>query len=338
MNVKTIGIDLAKNVFQIHGVDEKGHQIITKRLSRKKLLPFFATLPSCVIGMEACSSSSHWARKLQHLGHEVYQMSPQYVKPYVKSNKNDYNDAEAICEAVTRPNMRFVSVKSIEQQDIQAIHRIRERLVKERTALINQTRGLLREYGVFLPLGRYAFRSRISGVLENAENELSTLARELIADQVAQLHELEQRISQYDLRIDRAFQNSPLCKRLAEVDGVGPMVATAMVAAVGDAHTFQNGRQLAAWLGLVPRQHSSGDKVRLLGISKRGNKYLRTLLIHGARAVLRYSKSKTDPRSRWLQELSARRGFNRACVALANKNARILWALMARDTTYQPAT
>jgi transposase len=337
MNVKTIGIDLAKNVFQVHGVDEKGHQILKKRLSRKQFLPFFANLPHCTIGIEACGSSNYWARQLQRLDHDVYQMSPQYVKPYVKSNKNDYNDAEAICEAVTRPNMRFVSIKTIEQQDIQAIHRIRERLVRERTALINQTRGLLREYGVFLPLGRYAFRARITDVLEDAENELSALARELIADQVAQLYELEQRISQYDMRVNQAFQGSPLCQRLAEVDGVGPMVATAMVAAVGDAQSFRNGRQLAAWLGLVPRQHSTGGKTRLLGISKRGNKYLRTLLIHGARAVLRYSQSKTDPRSRWLQKLSERRGFNRACVALANKNARILWALMARDTAYQPA-
>lgn len=338
MTIQTVGIDLAKNVFQVHAVDEHGHTIFNKRLSRKKLIPFFATLPNCIIGTEACSSANYWSRRLQSLGHQVRQMSPQYVKPYVKTNKNDYNDAEAICEAVARPNMRFVTTKTVEQQDIQAIHRIRERLVRERTALINQTRGLLREYGVFLPLGRLAFKAHISYALEDAENDLSLLTRELIADQLEQLADLDRRISQYEQRVEYAFQNNPLCKRLAEVSGVGPMTATAIVSAVGDASAFRNGRQLAAWLGLVPRQHSSGGQTRLLGISKRGNRYLRTLLIHGARAVLRYSKSKDDPRSRWLQKLITRRGFNRACVALANKNARILWAMMVHDTKYQPAT
>ncbi len=337
MNIQTVGIDLAKDVFQVHAVDQHGHTVLKKRLNRKQLRPFFATLPSCIIGIEACSSASYWARQLESLGHEVRQMSPQYVKPYVKTNKNDYNDAEAICEAVTRPNMRFVSTKSVEQQDIQTIHRIRERLIRVRTALINQTRGLLREYGVSLPLSRAAFNARISDALENADNDLSMLTRELIADQIEQLRDLDRRICQYDQRIDRVFQNNPLCKRLAGVNGVGPMTATAIVSAVGDASTFRNGRQLAAWIGLVPRQHSSGGQTRLLGISKRGNTYLRTLLIHGARAVLRYSRDRDDPRSRWLRKLIARRGFNRACVALANKNARILWALMARGTTYQPA-
>lgn len=337
MNIQTIGLDLAKNVFQVYAVDQHGHTVFKKRLNRNKLLPFFATLPCCTIGTEACSSASYWARQLQRLGHVVRQMSPQYVTPYVKTNKNDTNDAEAICEAVTRPNMRFVPTKTIEQQDIQAIHRIRERLVRERTALINQTRGLLREYGFFIPLGRSAFKSNIIDAIESAENDLSMLTRELMTDQLEQLRELEQRINQYDHRIDRAFRDNPLCKRLAEVSGVGPMAATAIVSAVGDAGVFRNGRQLAAWLGLVPRQHSSGSQTRLLGISKRGNTYLRTLLIHGARAVLRYSRGKDDPRSRWLRALSARRGFNRACVALANKNARIIWALMARGTTYQPA-
>jgi transposase len=338
MNIQTVGIDLAKDVFQVHAVDQRGRTILQKRLSRKNLMPFLATLPSCTIGVEACSSSSYWARRLQELGHSVRLMSPQYVKPYVKTNKNDYNDAEAICEAVTRPNMRFVSIKTVEQQDIQAIHRIRERLVRVRTALINQTRGLLREYGVFIPTGRTAFKARIGDILESAENELSIVTRELIADQVDQLRELEQRISQYDERIHRVFQNSPLCQRLAGVNGVGPMTSTAIVSAVGDAGAFRNGRQLAAWLGLVPRQYSSGGKTRLLGISKRGNTYLRTLLIHGARAVLRYSQKGDDPQSRWLRKLIERRGFNKACVALANKNARILWAMMARGTAYQPAT
>lgn len=335
MNATTIGIDLAKNVFQLHGVDAHGKTVLTKRLSRKTFLSYLATLPPCLIGIEACGSANYWARQMQAFGHEVRQISPQFVKPYVKTNKNDYNDAQAICEAVSRPDMRFVPLKSVEQQDLQALHRVRQRLIRDRTALVNQTRGLLREYGVFLPVGIHAFRAQLHDVLEDAENELTTLTREIIADQAQRLRDLDQRITEYDRRIDRSFQASELCQRLSAVAGVGPIAATALVAAVGDARCFKNGRHLAAWLGLVPRQHSSGDRHRLLGISKRGDTYLRTLLIHGARSVLRRCETRTDSLGRWVREVKERRGFNRACVALANKNARILWALMAHNDSYR---
>lgn len=337
MDITTIGIDLAKNTFQLHGVDARGHTIFTKRLSRKTFLPFLANLPPCLIGIEACSSANYWARRLHELGHDVRQISPQFVKPYVKTNKNDYNDAQAICEAVSRPDMRFVPSKSVAQQDLQALHRVRMRLVRDRTALVNQTRGLLREYGVFLPVGIRPFRAHVPAVLEDADNELTTLTREIIADQAQRLRELDQRIADYDRRIDRCFRASEVCQRLSTVPGVGPIAATALVAAVGDIHCFKNGRHLAAWLGLVPRQHSSGDRHRLLGISKRGDTYLRTLLIHGARSVMRRCDSRTDARGHWMRDLKDRRGFNRACVALANKNARILWALMAHNDTYRQA-
>lgn len=337
MDATTIGIDLAKNVFQLHGIDTRGKTVFTKRLSRAKFLPFLANLPPCLIGIEACSSANHWARRLRELGHEVRQISPQFVKPYVKTNKNDYNDAQAICEAVNRPDMRFVPPKSIEQQDLQALHRVRMRLVRDRTALVNQTRGLLREYGVFLPVGIRPFRARLPEVLEDADNALTTLTREIIADQAQRLRELDERIAAYDRRIDRSFRASDVCQRLASVAGVGPVAATALVAAVGDARYFKNGRHFAAWLGLVPRQHSTGDRQRLLGISKRGDTYLRTLLIHGARSVMRRCDGRTDARGQWMRKLRDRRGFNRACVALANKNARILWALMVNEETYRQA-
>ena len=335
MNTTTIGIDLAKNTFQLHGVDARGNTVFTKRRSRMKFLPFLANLPPCLIGMEACSSANYWVRRLRELGHEVRQMSPQFVKPYVKTNKNDYNDAQAICEAVSRPDMRFVPSKSVAQQDLQALHRVRMRLIRDRTALVNQTRGLLREYGVFLPVGIRPFRTQVPEVLEDAENELTALTREIIADQVQRLRELDQRIADYDRRIDRYFRASEVCQRLSSVPGVGPIAATALIAAVGDIHCFKNGRHLAAWLGLVPRQHSSGDRHRLLGISKRGDTYLRTLLIHGARSVMRRCASRADARGQWMRDLNERRGFNRACVALANKNARTLWALMAHNDTYR---
>ncbi|MCU7811944.1 MAG: IS110 family transposase [Candidatus Thiodiazotropha sp. (ex Notomyrtea botanica)] len=335
MDATTIGIDLAKNVFQIHAADAAGKTAFTKRLSRQHFLAFFANLNPCLIGMEVCGSANYWARQLQQFGHDVRQISPQFVKPYVRSNKNDYNDAQAICEAVTRPNMRFVPSKSIEQQDLQALHRIRMRLVRDRTALVNQTRGLLREYGIFLPLGIHSFREQLPQVLEDAENLLTPLTREIMADQAQYLRELDQRITAYDRRINLCFRRSEVCQRLATIGGVGPIVATALIAAIGDIRYFKNGRHLAAWLGLVPRQHSSGDKPRLLGISKRGETYLRTLLIHGARSVVRRCDARDDALARWVRSIKQRRGFNRACVALANKNARIIWALMAHDETYR---
>ena len=337
MEITTIGVDLAKNVFQVHGMNERGKAVVRKRLSRDKFLTFFANLPPCLVAMEACGSSNFWARRLKALGHDARLISPQFVKPYVKTNKNDFNDAEAICEAATRPQMRFVPLKSIEQQDIQAVHRMRQLLVQQRTALVNQARGLLKEYGVVIPAGIRQFRYALPGVLEDAENELTDLTRQLMADLHQRLLEIDRQISDYEDHIERLSRQRPICQRMQKVEGVGVLTATALMATVGDAKVFKNGRQMSAWLGLVPRQYSSGEHNRLFGISKRGDTYVRTLLIHGARSVLRRCKNKGDPKSRWLQSLIERRGFNRACVALANKNARTLWALMAHGDDYRVA-
>lgn len=337
MEITTIGVDLAKNVFQVHGMNAHGKTVVRKRLSREKFLTFFANLPPCMVAMEACGSSNFWARRLKSVGHDARLISPQFVKPYVKTNKNDFNDAEAICEAATRPQMRFVPLKSIEQQDIQAVHRVRQLLVQQRTALVNQARGLLREYGVFIPAGISQFRGAIADVLEDAENELTDLTRQLMTDLYQRLLELDGQITDYERRIERLSRERPVCQRMQKVEGVGVLTATALMATVGDAKVFKNGRQMSAWLGLVPRQHSSGEHNRLFGISKRGDTYVRSLLIHGARSVLLRCKHKTDQKSRWLQRLIERRGFNRACVALANKNARTLWALMAHGDNYRLA-
>ncbi len=337
MNVTTLGIDLAKNVFQLHGVDENGKVVLRKKRTRQSLLPFLANLPSCVIGLEACGGAHYWAREMSRLGHEVRLMSPQYVKAYVKTNKNDANDAEGICEAVSRPTMRFVAVKSVEQQDIQAMHRVREGLIKDRTALVNQTRGLLAEYGIVVAQGVHKLRAALPLILEDAENGLSPRGRELFGELYERVLEIDSRLGEADARLQQVFESDERCRRLAQVEGVGALTATALVAAVGDAKAFKNGRQMAAWLGLVPGQHASGNKNRLLGISKRGDRYLRMLLIHGARSVVYRADRKDDARRRWVSQLKARRGANRACVALANKNARILWALLAHDQAYRRA-
>jgi transposase len=337
MKITTLGIDLAKNVFQLHGVDETGREVLRKRLSRGRLLGFLANLKPCLIGIEACGGAHYWAREMDKLGHTVRIMSAQYVKPYINSNKNDSNDAQGICEAVSRPHMHFVPSKSVEQQDIQALHRVREQLIKGRTALANQTRELLAEYGIVVPKGVHKLRAALPGILEDGENGLTPLAREVFAESYEQLLDFYHRIDQYNRRIEKIFQASALCQRAAPIEGVGPLVATALVAAVGDAKVFKNGRQMAAWLGLVPKQHSSGGRNRLMGISKRGDRYLRTLLIHGARSVVYRCDKKENARYRWLRNLKQRRGANRACVALANKNARILWALLSREEAYRPA-
>lgn len=337
MNVSTLGIDLAKAVFQLHGVNAQGQVTLTRRLSRKKLLPFLANLPPCLIGMEACGGAHYWAREMHKLGHEVKLMAPQFVKPYVKGNKTDGNDAAAICEAVSRPRMRFVPINTLEQQDIQAMHRIREQLVKNRTALANQIRGLLHEYGLVMPSGISRLRAQLPLILEEAENGLSDVARELINELYERLRTLDEQVAQSDRRIQQVFRQDERCQRLGQVEGIGPLIATAFLAAVGDAHVFHNARQLSAWLGLVPKQHSSGGKSRLLGISKRGDRYLRALLIHGARTVVQHAAQKSDARSEWINRLCQRRGKNITAVAVANKNARILWALLARGETYRQA-
>ena len=336
MNIKRVGIDLAKQVFQLHGVDAQEKAVLRKQLRRVQMLDYFKKLPPCLIGMEACSSAHYWGRELQRLGHTVKLMAPQFVKPYVKSNKNDANDAEAICEAVARPTMRFVAIKTIAQQDIQAVHRIRSELVQQRTAKVNQIRGLLAEYGIVVGRRVDTLRTALPHVLEDAENGLTLDFRTLLEGLQQDLTTLDKRVGDMDKKIKTLAGSNADTKRLQQIPGIGPITATALICAIGDGKQFKRGRDMAAWLGLTPRQHSSGGKDRLLGISKRGDAYLRTLLIHGARSVLKVAGQKDDPRSRWLQNLCGRRNKNIAAVALANKNARIVWALLTKQVDYLP--
>jgi transposase len=338
MKITVLGIDLAKNVFQLHGVDEQGNVVVRKQLARSKLIAFVAQLEPCRIGMEACQGAHHWAREMRKLGHDVRLISPQFVTPYRKSNKNDPNDAAAICEAVSRPHMRFVPIKGVAHQDIQALHRARQLLIKQRTALCNQIRGLLSEYGIVVAQGVHRLRKSLPALLEDAANGLTCLSRELFQELYQQLVWLDERIEVMDNKLLQVFSTTEACQRLAKIEGVGPMIATALYAAVPQADVFHNGRHLAAWLGLVPHQHSTGGKSLLLGISKRGERYLRTLLLHGTRAVVYRWKDKLhpSPRARWLQQLIARRGINCATVALANKTARVAWVLLQKGVSYQP--
>jgi len=337
MKITTIGLDIAKSVFHLFAVNKMGRFVKKKQLKRKQVLATMAKLEPCLIAMEACGGAHYWAREFIALGHQVRLVAPQYVKPYVKGNKNDYNDAEAIAEAAQRPNMRFVPIKSVEQQDVQNFHCQRERIKKERTALVNQVRGLLAEYGVVINKGIAAVRKALPEILEDAENGLSILTRALFAELLEELQALDQRFEQCERRIKSMNRDNAICLRLDEILGIGPIIASATYAAAGDGKNFVNGRHFSAWLGLVPGQHSSGGKTVLLGISKRGNAYLRTLFIHGARAVLRHSANKTDRFSLWAQALLARRGHNKACVAVANKMARMAWVIMAKGETYRPA-
>lgn len=335
MKITTIGIDLAKEVFQVHGVDVHGKAVLRKQLRRRDMAKFFVNLEPCLIGMEACGSSHHWARKLSEFGHTVKLMSPQFVKPYVKTNKHDMADAEAVCEAVSRPNMRFVPIKNVEQQAILSTHRARQGFVKARTAQANQMRGLLSEFGIVIPQGIRSINKRMPDILEDAENGLPVTLRKLLERLNDHLKELDRQVEELELQIKLWHKENEASQRLEAIPGIGPITASAIVATVGDAAEFKNGRQLSAWFGLVPKQRSSGGKQTLLGISKRGDTYLRTLLIHGARAVIRFAENKTEPDS-WLRKLMARRNKNVAAVALANKNARIIWALLTRDTKFHP--
>jgi transposase len=337
MKITTIGLDLAKQVFQIHAADAEGRVVLRKRLRRNQLVAFFANLPPCVVGLEACCGAHYWSRVFSRFGHTIRLIAPQFVRPYVKSNKNDANDAEAICEAVSRPQMRFVAAKSVEQQDIQSLHRVRSRLIGSRTQLGNQIRGLLTEYGIVLPQHFSQLRRELPRVLEDATNELTALTRRLFTSLYDELLSLEEKIAALDDQIVVIHRASEPCQRIAAVEGIGPLTATALVAAISDGKAFKNGRQFAAWLGLVPKQHSSGGKTRLLGISKRGDTYLRTLLIHGARSVVYRAGRKTDPRSLWIADKQRRLGTSKACVAVANKNARIAWSLIAHEVPYRRA-
>ena len=336
MEIKRIGLDLAKYVFEVHAVDNDENVVLRKTLRREAVAQFFAELEPCVVGMEACCGSHYWARVLTDLGHEVRLISPQFVKPYVKSNKNDRNDAEAICEAVGRPSMRFVPPKSPEQLEIQAVHRIRQRVVANRTRLVNQVRGLLGEHGVVVPRDINRIRRTLSEIADGQSGGFGGLFVEMLRDIREELAELDARLAGYNQRIKSLYRSNEMCQRISQIEGIGPITATALVAAVGDKSCFRNGRQFAAWLGLVPKQHSSGGKARLFGISKRGDRYLRTMLIHGARAVLGRSAGKTDTRSQWINRMRERRHPNVVAVALANKNARIVWSLLSNDQEYRP--
>ena len=333
-----LGIDIAKRVFHAVGMDDRGNIVYRKRVSRHDLLPCSAQLPPVRIGIEACGGAHYWARRFRAHGHEVKLMAPQFVKPYGKANKNASRDAEAIAEAVTRPTRRFVPLKDVAQQDLQALQRVRERLSGARTALVHEVHGLLHEYGIVIPKGVAKFRQAVVGKLESDKDKLTPLSQELFWKLVDEFALLEKPLASYQEKLAIVATTHPECQRLMTMPGVGPLTATALVAALSDASACKHGRQCAAWLGLGPRQHTTGGKERLLGISKRGDTYLRKLLVHGARATIRWVGRKTDRRSQWMRQLLERRGKNRTAVAVANKNARIVWALLTSHQDYQPAS
>jgi transposase len=337
MKFTRCGLDIAKQVFQVHAVNEHGVAKGRKTLARAKVLEYFAQLAPCLIGIEACGGAHYWARELSKLGHTVKLMAAQFVTPYRKRGKNDVNDAEAICEAVGRPNMHFVAVKTEEQQAVLMVHRARSLVVANRTALVNQIRGLLAEFGLVVPKGVAKLRRQLPQILEDAENGLPALAREVLAGLLEQFRELDPRIQQYDLRIRELAQQSEPARRLMQVESIGAMTATAIVAGMGDPHVFKSARNYAASLGLTPRQDSSGGTTRLGPITKQGDRYLRTLLVHGARSCLRVVDKKTDGKSVWARRVKERRHVNIAAVALAAKHARIAWAMLAKGTEYRPA-
>jgi transposase len=335
MQITTVGLDLAKNVFHVVCFDENRQEVRKRALRRNQVRGFFANLPACRVGMEACATAHYWARELRALGHEAYLIPPQHVAPYRRGNKHDYNDARAIAEALERPGQRFVPAKDMERQDVQSLHRLRAQCIKQRTALANSTRGLLAEYGITLAKKVNTLRRRLPELLEEADNGLSTLLRQGLAEVYEQLCELDAHEAFYTTQLTAYARQNPLCQRLQSIPGVGPLVASALVAAFGDGSAFGRGREMAAALGLVPGQHSSGGKARMLGITKRGDRYLRALLVHGARAALRQTARKDDRLSRWAQRLVAERGWNKATVALANKLTRIAWALLHTGESYR---
>ncbi|MFH1829359.1 MAG: IS110 family transposase [Pseudomonadota bacterium] len=328
--LEIVGIDLAKSVFQIHGVDASGKALVRKKLSRGELIAFMENLPKTRVVMEACGGSNYWARRFREMGHEVKLIAPQFVKPFVKTNKSDKADAEAIVEAGMRPGMRFVGVKEEWQQDILSVHRVRARLMKSRTALINELRGLLQEYGIVFSRRAALLPERVADFLSKDAEGISGVMVQLVQELLTELMEMESRIDIYDRKIMQVSKDREECKVVKMVSGVGPITATALVATIGDINQFRNGRQLSAYLGLVPRHEGSGGKIRIKGISKRGDRYVRMLLIHGARVVLRHAQGRSEGYNRWVKRLAERRGYNKACVALANKNARMCFAMLKK--------
>ncbi len=336
MNKTTlVGIDIAKNIFQLHGVDASGNQTLRKKINRSQLLSYTAQhLAPCKIVMEACGGSHYWAQQFMKLGCEVKLISPQFVKPFVKTNKNDANDAEAIVIAALQPGMRYVSIKTKEQQDIQCLHRMRSRAIGDRTELINQIRGFLAEYGIVLAKGAAKVRKRLPELLEDGDNGLTIEFRSLLSDLYEELVIKDGHVKRYDTKLKEIHNANEVCRRLSEIEGIGYVTATMLLVSLGDGKAFKNGRHFAAYLGLVPRQRSSGGKTVLLGISKRGDCYLRGLLVHGGRSVVKCLGDKRDRRSCWAKGIKERRGYNRTAVAIANKNARIAWSIVAKNESY----
>jgi len=327
-NVTTVGIDLAKNSFSVHGVDVAGAVVLRKTVARARLVELIAMQPPCVIGLEACSGAHEWARRFRAFGHTVKLIAPRFVAPYRKGGKNDGNDAEAICEAVSRPHMRFIPIKTPEQQAVLCLHRVRQGFIQERTATINRLRGLLAEFGFVLPQSAAAVRRGVAALLE----QLPAHAARALGDLREHLRSLDTRVREYEHAIEAHARESQPAQLAQQRQGIGPLTASAIVASVGDAREFKNGRQFSAWLGFAPRQHSTGGKQRLGHITGRGDPYLRTLLVMGARSVLQRAPGQNDPLSRWALALRAQRGYHRACIAVAAKNARVVWAMLNRQT------
>jgi len=334
-SVTTIGLDIAKSVFQVHGIDAKGKVVIRQQLRRSRVLGFFKKLSPCVVGIEACASSHHWSRQLKALGHNVRLMPPAYVKPYVKRQKNDAADAEAICEAVTRANMRFVETKTPEQQSCLMLHRTRHLFIRQQTSVINAIRAHMAEFGIVAPVGRQGVEALLEVAADGGDNRVPEVARSCLAALGAQLRALKAQILEFDRRITAWHRSNETSRRLDAIPGVGPALATALVASVADPKAFRSGRNFSAWIGLVPKQHSSGGKDRLGSISKQGDRYLRSLFTAGALAVIRYAKIHGTKHRPWLTALLARRPTKVAAIALANKIARMAWAMMARGERYK---